>query len=203
MAYMSYSVMIEFESHGSHPAADFVNTLDERLSSQPEERLSHYEALVAFTLQRHLIDAPVAAALLRQVDQPDGQTVFKAALQLRESLFAVLWVVIHHQPPSSDHVFYIETEIQRTHAARHLVLNDWGFQWVWNDAESPYRPLWELALATENLLTSQSTQRIKKCAASDCGVIFVDDSRAGSRRWCSMAACGNRHKVKRFRSARK
>lgn len=41
--------------------------------------------------------------------------------------------------------------------------------------------------------------RVRECAADDCALVFVDASRPGNRRWCSMGACGNRHKVARHR----
>jgi predicted RNA-binding Zn ribbon-like protein len=40
--------------------------------------------------------------------------------------------------------------------------------------------------------------RIRRCAG--CGRVFHDDSRTGSRRWCSMLTCGNRAKVAAFRA---
>jgi predicted RNA-binding Zn ribbon-like protein len=42
--------------------------------------------------------------------------------------------------------------------------------------------------------------RIRTCDADDCGIVFADDSRSRSRRWCSMARCGNRAKVRAYRS---
>lgn len=39
-----------------------------------------------------------------------------------------------------------------------------------------------------------SGNRIRECAADDCRLIFVDTSRPGKRRWCSMQRCGNRAK---------
>jgi len=44
--------------------------------------------------------------------------------------------------------------------------------------------------------------RVRECAASDCSGIFLDESRAGARRWCSMAGCGNRVKVAAYRRRR-
>ncbi|BDZ48990.1 hypothetical protein GCM10025867_12310 [Frondihabitans sucicola] len=46
----------------------------------------------------------------------------------------------------------------------------------------------------------EADRRIKRCAADDCGLVFHDDSRAGSRRWCSMPKCGNRAKVRAHRA---
>jgi predicted RNA-binding Zn ribbon-like protein len=42
--------------------------------------------------------------------------------------------------------------------------------------------------------------RLRRCDAADCRMVFHDESRTGSRRWCSMARCGNRAKVRAFRA---
>jgi predicted RNA-binding Zn ribbon-like protein len=42
-------------------------------------------------------------------------------------------------------------------------------------------------------------QRIRPCSASDCRLVFYDESRTNNRRWCSMQRCGNRAKVRAFR----
>lgn len=42
-------------------------------------------------------------------------------------------------------------------------------------------------------------RRIRECAGEGCSLLFVDTSRSGARRWCSMAACGGKAKVAEFR----
>jgi predicted RNA-binding Zn ribbon-like protein len=42
--------------------------------------------------------------------------------------------------------------------------------------------------------------RVRRCAGNDCLLTFVDTSRPGRRRWCSMERCGNRAKVRAFRN---
>jgi predicted RNA-binding Zn ribbon-like protein len=44
--------------------------------------------------------------------------------------------------------------------------------------------------------------RVRMCAADDCGLLFVDTSRPGRRRWCSMERCGNRAKIRTHRASR-
>ena len=43
-------------------------------------------------------------------------------------------------------------------------------------------------------------RRIRVCAAENCGLLLVDTSRPGRRRWCSMEVCGNRAKIRAHRS---
>lgn len=49
------------------------------------------------------------------------------------------------------------------------------------------------------LLTGPLGQRIRVCAAADCAFLFVDASRPGTRRWCSMERCGNLAKLRTHR----
>ncbi|MFD6357622.1 CGNR zinc finger domain-containing protein [Nocardia tengchongensis] len=62
--------------------------------------------------------------------------------------------------------------------------------------EPAWLPGW---LAADNLLhlLASSPDRIKKCAHPQCILWFLDTSKNGTRRWHSMAACGNRAKATR------
>jgi predicted RNA-binding Zn ribbon-like protein len=40
---------------------------------------------------------------------------------------------------------------------------------------------------------------LRTCEAANCGTVFLDRSRGGRRRWCSMTRCGNRAKAAAFR----
>ncbi|MFC9288640.1 CGNR zinc finger domain-containing protein [Streptomyces sp. NPDC057052] len=63
-------------------------------------------------------------------------------------------------------------------------------------ADGAWGPAW---LAARNYLELLATapDRIRRCAHEACVLHFFDTSRNGTRRWCSMAACGNRAKASR------
>ncbi|MGW2635419.1 CGNR zinc finger domain-containing protein [Streptomyces sp. NPDC001348] len=63
-------------------------------------------------------------------------------------------------------------------------------------ADASWGPAW---LAARNYLELLDTapDRIRSCAHEACVLHFFDTSRNGTRRWCSMAACGNRAKASR------
>ncbi|MGN6274099.1 MAG: CGNR zinc finger domain-containing protein [Protaetiibacter sp.] len=42
--------------------------------------------------------------------------------------------------------------------------------------------------------------RIRRCDADDCRMVYRDESRTNNRRWCSMQRCGNRAKVRAHRA---
>jgi len=56
-----------------------------------------------------------------------------------------------------------------------------------------------LARDAADLFGGPNAGRIRECSAPDCSSLFLDASRAGRRRWCSMATCGNRQKVAAYR----
>ena len=54
-----------------------------------------------------------------------------------------------------------------------------------------------------DLLTGPQVGRIRECAEDTCSVLFVDASRPGKRRWCSMNRCGNKVKKAAFRNRKR
>ena len=57
-----------------------------------------------------------------------------------------------------------------------------------------------LARDAVDLLTGPLGDRIRTCAADECSLLFVDASRGGRRRWCSMNTCGARAKMATYRA---
>ncbi len=49
-------------------------------------------------------------------------------------------------------------------------------------------------------IAAGSTDRFRVCANDGCRWVFEDTSRGGRRRWCDMTSCGNRAKVRRYRT---
>jgi hypothetical protein len=59
----------------------------------------------------------------------------------------------------------------------------------------------EAAVASSVILSIQGKlERVKLCGADDCRWAFFDQSRNGSRTWCSMGVCGNRQKARTYRA---
>lgn len=77
----------------------------------------------------------------------------------------------------------------------HLRLRD-GMPVEVIEVDDPWLPGW---LAARNYLDllRQAATRVKACANPTCVLHFFDISKNGSRRWCSMAGCGNRAKASR------
>lgn len=57
-----------------------------------------------------------------------------------------------------------------------------------------------IARSAIELLGGPDRFRVKRCGRSECTRLYIDTSRAGSRRWCDMTVCGNRAKSAAFRA---
>jgi len=144
---------------------------------------------------------PALAASLRPLAGPACSRVVRRARKLREHVHDVLAARHRRQPLPQRDLDAIARAVRAARAARVLAASSSAslasYRWPRRAAEIP---LHACALAVENLLTDTDRGRIRKCAASDCGVYFIDRSKAHRRQWCSMSNCGNREKQRRWRS---
>ena len=63
----------------------------------------------------------------------------------------------------------------------------------------PLDPNVRVARSAADLLHRLEPHRLKECENPECDLLFYDESRNNSRRWCSMDGCGNQQKQARFR----
>jgi len=60
--------------------------------------------------------------------------------------------------------------------------------------------LGRIVAAAFTAMADEDWTRLKLCSSQTCRWAFFDRSRNHSSRWCTMAACGNREKARRFRA---
>lgn len=71
---------------------------------------------------------------------------------------------------------------------------------TWAPGATLSQVLSTFARETIDILAGPLAERIKVCEGDNCTLPFVDTSRPGTRRWCSMGRCGNRHKLRAYRA---
>ncbi|WP_213805874.1 ABATE domain-containing protein [Granulicella sp. dw_53] len=64
---------------------------------------------------------------------------------------------------------------------------------------TPEQILAPLAEIAADLLVTGDMDLVKRCEDETCVLWFYDQTKSHHRRWCSMATCGNRHKVAAYR----
>lgn len=65
---------------------------------------------------------------------------------------------------------------------------------------TPEQVLAPIAENAAHLLAEGEFAYVRQCEHPECTLWFYDKTKAHRRRWCSMALCGNRAKVARFRA---
>ncbi len=119
------------------------------------------------------------------------------ARRLRDALFRVTFARTRGEPPAHGDLEVINEAAARPPLAPAIGPSG---QRQWAGTPSCTHLLATVARDAVELLTGPFVHRIRTCAAEDCHLVYVDTSRPGRRRWCSMEHCGNRHKVRALRA---
>jgi predicted RNA-binding Zn ribbon-like protein len=119
---------------------------------------------------------------------PESDETLAALVATRAALFALV------QPGETDPERAREmlNETLR-HGQIRRVLGKNGPESVVETDAPGWLAAWQAAESYLQLLDANPA-RIRKCANPECTLRFYDVSKAGARRWCSMAVCGNRAK---------
>lgn len=184
-------------------ALNFVNTLEGRYDDQPGEMLPAYGEIIAFMEASGVIDERHASRLRKASRaHPKAATASHAdAVRLREALFGVFHAIAEERDAPADDLAALNVFLSRTLPHGRVVAgNARDFVWQWESDETDLTgPLWPIAYDALELLLHGPLDRVRECAADDCGWLFIDTTRNRARRWCSMQSCGNRAKVQHFR----
>ena len=190
------------ESVDAERVLAFINTLSGRPTAAPVERLDSYEALVVWAREQHLISAAAGDRLSAEARRHPHQAaaVLARAKDFREALNGLAAAIDAERQPHADVLKTIGECLAGAYANGRLVPHDGALQWVASAEDDLDRVLWDIGRAAGRLVVSPRLARVRACAAGDCGWWFVDDTKNRSRRWCDMKLCGNREKLRRFRS---
>ena len=167
------TVRNEFLFIGGDPTLDFVNTEIVR-DGEPADLLTDAEAL-----ERWLQDAGFGRVRV-------SPAAWKGAKRLRAALR-------RHFSGEGSALRIVNEELRRGRGALALRAKDEGFAVEFEPEGKDARFL--LARAAATFLASADPARIRACGGTDCVLFFYDTTKSATRRWCSMAGCGNRMKA--------
>jgi predicted RNA-binding Zn ribbon-like protein len=175
-------------------ALDFANLW-------PSSHDLSWEEFVAFLVHTRLVSEERAARLrpLLSTEALAVDAVLLRILRLRESLRAIFAAIVEGKRFPVSWVEPINEILRITEGHDELVSRDgsWSLHYVARESGLEWL-LAAVARSAAELLVEGPHAPIRRCANSSCRLFFYDDSRTHRRRWCSMAICGNRHKVATF-----
>jgi predicted RNA-binding Zn ribbon-like protein len=180
---------------------DFANTVDKRLSSNPEDKLSGYEELVTFGKQTGVFSLSEFRKLQREgrQDKSEASILFKQAVDLREMVFRILSPVAAGREVSEADAGALNDALKKLNAGSLVVPGPGQVAWRWVEKSNGVaRLLGRIVRSAVEVLTSDDIERVKQCGAEKCCWLFMDRSRSRNRRWCEMRTCGSQHKSKAY-----
>jgi predicted RNA-binding Zn ribbon-like protein len=176
----------EFRLGTRRPCVALVATLGDRGSEHPLERVPDLESLARWSVEARFL--PASAKI--------GPAELAATRLLREAIYRAACAVRQSRKPLPEDVAAINSWAARNTLVPELNPDGRSTGWRSERALSPV--LATIARDAIDLLTRTPPARIKLCADPSCRGLFVDESRPGKRRWCSMNFCGNRAKSRTF-----
>ncbi len=179
---------------------DFANTRSWRGSPDPAEGLKDIEDLLAWCEATATAPAGAVAALAERWHRSpeEGQAVLEGAITLRETIYRIFVAVADGGVEPRAELDILNQALAAAPSRRELVPLPTGFGWrIAVPVPSALACLAPVLWSAADLLVGPRRQRIRYCANEACRWLFLDDSKSGNRRWCSMSACGNRAKAHR------
>ncbi|HEF4744495.1 ABATE domain-containing protein [Burkholderia multivorans] len=175
---------------------DFANTLYWRGTEPPTETLRTIDDLLAWCRDQAGVPACVADACRAGID--DGPAGLAHALALREALYRLFLAQAEQREPQAEDLKQVGAFLAEAPPRVALARVDGRYAWRIEPPGATLGALLSPVLwSATDLLGGVRLAKVKRCANDACQWLFVDDSKNGSRRWCSMSSCGNRAKAYR------
>jgi predicted RNA-binding Zn ribbon-like protein len=178
---------------GGNLALDFVNTVADRFHPEKmEDRLQTVDQVRNWFAQARAAHS-LSSELLAPVDA-HTVTRLRAA---RAHLHVLFDAIASGKPIPAEALTWLDAALRKCSSRRQLVIERKEVRRVWSsNATIIDILLYPLLTAAADLLTQAEAGSLRRCCDATCGWLFVDQSNARRRRWCVMADCGNRNKVK-------
>ena len=178
---------------GNQLALDFLNTRPV-MEGEPTELLPDGGALARWVAAAGLLDAKEPGRLERRWAGPEFAKKVAELREFRERLRQAVLQIEAGESVSEGFVRAVNRMLAEHPYGDRIMHGKSGLErrrrFTAEGPEDVYAPL---ADAVARLLTEADPARIRKC--DTCVLHFLDTSKKGTRRWCSMNLCGNRSKV--------
>jgi predicted RNA-binding Zn ribbon-like protein len=188
-----------------HVALDVLNS---RCSPWGEE-IDWWDSgsgLIGWMRAANLIDSEWSERISIEQSIAQLDLMAERARALRETFRdLVVERVTEQRPASAASLRVLNRHLSKGARYPQLVLSDEGLlelEWRAN-RRGPDQLLSLLAQPMAELLASPKFANVKNCEWPPCTLWFLDVSKNGKRRWCTMSVCGNRAKAAAHRARKK
>jgi len=191
---------------GGSLCLDFANTVEPRNADPLIDVIAERDDVLRWGAGSGLVDRhciPGGRAARSGLSEAAAAEELARARALREAIFGVFGAVAHGREPDASALGLVQRAFAQAMTRSELAVVDGAYTWR-SSAGGVDVVLDAVARDAVDLLRSPRRSRIKQCGAEEggCGWLFVDATKSGTRRWCTMAVCGSRAKASRHRARR-
>jgi predicted RNA-binding Zn ribbon-like protein len=185
---------------GGDAALDFINTTTGR-DQQPRDWLDSYARLLEWATLVRLLPEKNLRALTKKMHSESAAATraLTRAKELREELFALVSAIAAGNAPPKSALAALREHWLAGIEAHELRFEDGR---VIADVRADAADFGLIAAMVAYRMVEhvmpQPVDRLRVCGGTNCSWVFIDSSKAGRRRWCDMAVCGNVAKAQRF-----
>ncbi|MGE6755477.1 CGNR zinc finger domain-containing protein [Rossellomorea sp. NPDC071047] len=188
---------------GERLCMDFINTVSWRESTEKRrDWFTSYAKLIDWSVHAEVLTAQQAQDLLVEAGEnpSHAEEVLKQAIEMREIMYRMFKCISKKTSPHEQDIAIFNKYVSQFYRSLQVILEKDQYMLEFKQPEKNLNTMLPPILQSAvNLLVSKNElERVKQCEGDPCGWLFFDSSRNRSRRWCSMADCGNRAKVRRF-----
>ncbi len=177
---------------GGSLCIDFINTVKDRMSRPVDDYFSGFDDFLYWAERLKIINNKQYKSIERNAkrQKEEAGLYFEDAIAYRETLFELFLAiskgkkVAPHILESSNQMFAAYLPYLKLIQHQNKFIENWSF-----DEGSFKNLLAPVVNDCYELLLSGKTDRIKDCPK--CGWIFLDTTKNGRRRWCTMKTCGS------------
>lgn len=188
----------KFYFNAGQLSLDFINT---QMGKHDEvEFLTSFADLVAWLQQAGTLDSGQAkAALVSWGQRPEAKQLLDHARKLRNVLRDMAQRLAAGKSIGQSVLDEINNVLAQESGYNQLVRIAGGYEFRFHpQRREAAQLLTPIAKSAAELLRDHEPLRIRQCGNPICALYYYDTSKNRTRRWCSMAACGNRMKAAAF-----
>lgn len=178
---------------------DFINT-QVGVNDEPVDFLSGFPDLISWLQQANVLsNTDAKAALATWADRPEARRLLDQARELRTVLRAMAERLAAGKSAGQGALDAINRVLAQETGFNQLVRGADGYALHFQSARrEAVHLLTPIAKSAAELLRDSDPLRIRQCGNPVCSLYYYDTSKNRTRRWCSMAVCGNRMKAASF-----
>jgi predicted RNA-binding Zn ribbon-like protein len=191
---------VEFAYIGGNPVLDFHNTISWPARRTSNERLRRPVDLVRWATESGIVSSREARELRAYSARKAARSraELAVAVQVRHVLHAIFFDCIEGRQTADGQLRNLNQHLKKVRGSQTIEWSDGQPRWSPPAGRSTRVIADRILLRAADLLTSRDLLHLRRCANPNCGWLFLDTTKNGARKWCSMTECGSRAKAKRY-----